>query len=173
MTREQILAILIAIWEEGASDIDFSDYDSIITVLSAQIDVAYEYVRKYLLTIASEDIVDRKWNDGNGLPEFFDGMLYRIITFITEHLADEDLRDRLVDYMTWNALRILDTEETRCHSESFLQNHETYVYHAVMDDATCDYCRSLNGKTFLKSEAVIGVNLPPTHPNCRCWISES
>lgn len=173
MTREKIIAILIAIWDEGADDINFTDYDSIITVLSAQMDVAYEKVREYLLTIADESIVDRKWNDGNGLSDFFDGMLYRIILFIIEHINDEDLKDRLVDYMTWNGRRILDTEETRCSSEAFLQDHDTYVYHAVMDNATCEECRALNGKTFLKSDAKVGINLPPMHPNCRCWISES
>lgn len=173
LTREQIIAILVAIWEEGVRDIDFSNYDSIITVLSAQISVAYEYVRNYLLSIASEDIVDEKWNDGNGLSDHFDGMFYRVIEFITEHLADPDLASLLVTYMTWNGQRILDTEQTRCESEAFLSDHDTYVYHAAMDDVTCEECRALNGKTFLKSDAVIGVNLPPMHPNCRCWISES
>lgn len=173
LTREQIIAILIAIWEEGADDIDFADIDSITSVLSAQISVAEEYVRNYLLTIADSAIVDEKWQDGNGLSDFFDGMYLRLITFITEHYSDENLRDNLVDYMTWNGQRILDTEETRCTAQAFLLTHKTYVYHAVMDEHTCDDCRRLNGKTFDRDTAVIGVNLPPMHPNCRCWISES
>lgn len=173
LTREQLLAILIALWEEGANDIDFADYESVITVLSAQIDIAYEYIRNYLLTLADASIVDRKWQDGNGLPEFFDGMLYRLIVFITEHIADEDLRAALAGYMAWNAQRILDTEETRCKAEDFISKHTTYTYHAVMDDATCDACKALNGHTFYSRDAVAGYNYPPMHPNCRCWISES
>lgn len=172
LTREQIIAILIAIWEEGVDDIDFADINSITSVLSAQISVAYEYVRNYLLTLAGSTIVDEKWQDGNGLSDFFDGMYLRLITFITEHLQDEDLRDNLVNYMTWNGQRILDTEETRCRAQAFLEDHDTYIYHAVMDEYTCDDCRNLNGRTFRKDEAVIGINLPPMHPNCRCWISE-
>lgn len=173
LTREQIIAILVALWEEGADDIDFADSDSIITVLTAQISVAYEYTRDYLLTLADEEIVDRKWQDGNGLSDFFDGMLYRLIVFVTEHIADDDLKTALVAYMTWNGQRILDTEETRCKAEDFIKKHTTFTYHAVMDADTCEACKALNGHTFYSRDAVAGVNYPPMHPMCRCWISES
>jgi len=35
-------------------------------------------------------------------------------------------------------------------------------------DSTCDTCKSMNNRFFLKSEGVKGKNYPPFHPNCRC-----
>lgn len=34
----------------------------------------------------------------------------------------------------------------------------------------CDICTKLNGKSFLVTDARVGVNLPPMHPNCKCTI---
>lgn len=100
-------------------------------------------------------------------------MNLRIIEFLIAHIADEALREALIEYERWNAERIVTTEETRCKAEEFLSKHDTYVYHAVMDDATCDECKALNGMEFRTEDAVVGVNYPPMHPNCRCWISET
>lgn len=44
----------------------------------------------------------------------------------------------------------------------FLGRHE--------HNANCD-CGMLNGKIFSFDEAVVGVNMPPMHPNCRCAIA--
>lgn len=174
MTKEQILAILIAIWEEGAEDLfPLTDLETILSVIEAQGNLAYEYIRKYLLTLASAEIVDDKWQEGNGLAEFVDGMNLRIIMYLVAHIDDENLREEVVEYETWNGERILNTEETRCKSLNFLETHDTYVYHAIVDSSTCEECLLLNGCEFKKEDAVVGYNLPPMHPNCRCWIDES
>lgn len=34
----------------------------------------------------------------------------------------------------------------------------------------CDICQELNGKSFLLTDAEVGLNLPPIHPNCKCTI---
>lgn len=36
------------------------------------------------------------------------------------------------------------------------------------NDATCDACKNMDNRYFLKSEAVKGKNFPPFHQNCRC-----
>ena len=46
---------------------------------------------------------------------------------------------------------------------------EEYVFHNTVDDSECDECHKINGKTFKVADAVIGVNFPPIHPNCRGW----
>jgi SPP1 gp7 family putative phage head morphogenesis protein len=45
---------------------------------------------------------------------------------------------------------------------------ETYRYKTAWDSRTCKFCAPLDGQTFPVSEAAVGVNYPPIHPNCRC-----
>jgi SPP1 gp7 family putative phage head morphogenesis protein len=45
---------------------------------------------------------------------------------------------------------------------------ETYRYKTAWDDRTCKFCAPLDGRIFKVSEALVGVNYPPSHPNCRC-----
>lgn len=44
---------------------------------------------------------------------------------------------------------------------------EKYDYLATLDMRTSDICRSLDGTTHKVSQAKVGVNFPPMHPNCR------
>lgn len=48
-----------------------------------------------------------------------------------------------------------------------------YEYLATLEVHTCDRCADMDRETFLISEAVMGENLPPIHPNCRCTIVPS
>lgn len=43
---------------------------------------------------------------------------------------------------------------------------EKYKYSATLDSLTSEICRELDGKVFLESEAEVGVNRAPMHPNC-------
>lgn len=173
MSKEELLAILVAIWESGTEDLfPMTDIDDVVAVIEAQGTLAYQYIREYLITITDEEIVDEKWCDGNGLEDFILGMNLRIISFLAEHFGEDKLKEILIAFETWNGTRIVETEETRCKAQEFLKDHEYYVYHAMMDDSTCEVCRDLNGRVFRKDEAVTGVNLPPMHPNCRCYIDE-
>jgi SPP1 gp7 family putative phage head morphogenesis protein len=45
---------------------------------------------------------------------------------------------------------------------------EKYRFSAAMEEGTCEECASLDGQTFRLDEAIVGVNYPPIHPNCRC-----
>lgn len=44
---------------------------------------------------------------------------------------------------------------------------EKYDYLATLDLRTSEICRSLDGTTHKVSQAQVGVNFPPMHPNCR------
>lgn len=44
---------------------------------------------------------------------------------------------------------------------------EEYDYLATLDMRTSEICRSLDGTTHKVSQAKVGVNFPPMHPNCR------
>lgn len=45
-----------------------------------------------------------------------------------------------------------------------------YRFLAEIDNRTSTDCKGLNGKEFLLSEAVVGTNYPPIHPNCRSTV---
>lgn len=45
-----------------------------------------------------------------------------------------------------------------------------YEFLAEADDRTSDICSELNGKRFDVAAAVVGVNYPPLHPNCRSTV---
>lgn len=44
---------------------------------------------------------------------------------------------------------------------------EEYEYLATLDARTSEICRSLDGNVYKVSQAQVGVNFPPMHPNCR------
>lgn len=44
---------------------------------------------------------------------------------------------------------------------------ESYEYLATLDLRTSEICRSLDGSVHKVSQAQVGVNFPPMHPNCR------
>ena len=75
-----------------------------------------------------------------------------------------------------DAFRLIRTEAAHVDSVVMLDGfkqaqselgYTKYQYDAFLDDRTSKICRELNNKTFLISEAEIGVNFPPMHPNCR------
>jgi SPP1 gp7 family putative phage head morphogenesis protein len=63
---------------------------------------------------------------------------------------------------TTNAMNLANIDSYKHHTV------EKYQYVAVMNEKTCPVCGKLNGKVFKISEAIIGVNYPLIHPNCRC-----
>lgn len=45
-----------------------------------------------------------------------------------------------------------------------------YEYFAELDARTSEQCAEMNGQRFDVVSAVVGVNYPPLHPNCRCTV---
>lgn len=67
---------------------------------------------------------------------------------------------------------LLKTESHRIGSEflknNLLRNNVEYVkLVATLDEKTSNICRHLNNKIVKLQNAVVGVDLPPFHPNCR------
>lgn len=74
-----------------------------------------------------------------------------------------------------NTDRIARTELTyiqnRAAADRYKANGIThYKYLSAIDERTSEICKELNGKVFSFSEAVVGVNMPPCHANCRSTI---
>jgi SPP1 gp7 family putative phage head morphogenesis protein len=71
-----------------------------------------------------------------------------------------------------NAKRLIRTESNYVHNRATIKSYEDmgqdeYKYLATLDLRTSKICASLDGKRFKLSEAQVGKNYPPMHPNCR------
>lgn len=72
-----------------------------------------------------------------------------------------------------DAHRLIMTETSRVINQGTLDGYkksqivEIYEYLAELDVHTSDICRALDGQKFKITDAEIGMNYPPTHPNCR------
>ena len=75
-----------------------------------------------------------------------------------------------------NAFRLIRTETSHIDGQVTLEGYkqasnelglEYYEYDAFLDGRTSSICRELDKKVFKVSEAEVGINYPPMHPNCR------
>lgn len=71
------------------------------------------------------------------------------------------------------AVRLIRTEANHAYNSAELKAYEEedveqYQFLATLDNRTCEVCGKLDGKVFNVSEAKVGINYPPLHPNDRC-----
>lgn len=91
---------------------------------------------------------------------------------------DELVRQLLDDFNVGfrNADRIARTELSYIQNQATKDRYEAagvqkYQVLTTHDDRTCDAsCAGEEGKQYLLSNAQVGVNYPPFHPNCRCTV---
>jgi SPP1 gp7 family putative phage head morphogenesis protein len=102
------------------------------------------------------------------LPKVIGGGL---VSGISQEKMARQIRDYF-DVGRYNAMRLVRTETNYFTNQAELQSYvdegiEYYRYEAILDERTSDICRRTNGKVFKVTEAEVGVNYPPLHPNCR------
>ena len=73
----------------------------------------------------------------------------------------------------FDAYRLLHTESSFLMSEAAHAGYkedgvEKYEILATLDSKTCGVCGELDGKLYEIGKEVVGVNMPPFHPLCRC-----
>lgn len=88
----------------------------------------------------------------------------------TQVLADKLSKDMKTSYN--NAVRLIRTEGTYASAKADMHTYqqcgcEMYEILATLDARTSEICREMDGKVFPVSQASVGVNMPPFHPNCR------
>ena len=71
------------------------------------------------------------------------------------------------------AYRLLHTESSFLMSEATHAGYkedgvEKYQILAILDSKTCGICGDLDGNVYEVGKEVVGVNMPPFHPLCRC-----
>ena len=81
-----------------------------------------------------------------------------------------------LNVLYYQAERLVRTETNYAMNQAHLKGYkdsgvvEKYEFLAAHDKRTSKLCRDLDGQTFELSEATVGVNYPPMHPNCRSTV---
>lgn len=104
----------------------------------------------------------------------------KVKELMTQHLLTGASVQRLTKMVTdelgkdykYAAERLIRTETVFVHGQADLKMYEDlgidrYEFIATLDNRTSEICRGLDLKVFKLSEAVVGKNYPPMHPNCR------
>ena len=95
---------------------------------------------------------------------------------LLSHQSYNKMADELVEVCKntkYNARRLVRTQANHFLNLSEFKAYEDlgieeYKYLATLDYKTCELCQPLDGKIFLLSEKIEGVNFPTIHPHCRC-----
>jgi len=184
--KYQIIASIMAIAPEVNDLADKSNMDIIKRAYKASqkdlkllgANASYSTINK---TIADK-VLSSKWERGNyssriwkNLDEFSDELPKIIggsLTSGQSYQQTANLLRKRFSVSKNDATRLVRTETNYLHNQAELQSYlddglEEYNYDSVMDSRTSSICRGLNNKVFKMSEATVGVNYPPTHPNCR------
>ena len=117
----------------------------------------------------------RVWRD-------MDTLQQRVEKGLFDNVSRGVPKDRMVETLIndFNVLfhsadRIMRTELTYVQNQAACDRYrasgiERYKIIAALDDRTSQECREANNKVFRFEEAVVGVNMPPLHTNCRSTI---
>lgn len=140
----------------------------------------------FYATRAIEDMgeeSEEKWNDGTNYEESLAEADVRIVDNMSREMqemiiagvalgeAADYIGQRYYSTRIHDISRILVTEHTRIEAEQVIKRGDRYIYHCVHDSRTCAECLARDGAIYYTTDADIGVNLPPMHPWCRCWVT--
>lgn len=132
------------------------------------------------------EIIDHDWKGVNFSERIWDNtdelsrevkrvLLNGELTGASEAEMAAEIRDKFSSGM-YQAARVVRTEHTYCTNQAELKGladagfDEYEFMPAGESNGACDTCDDLDGQRFKIADAVVGVNLPPMHPNCRCTI---
>ena len=99
-----------------------------------------------------------------------------IVDCVARGASKDELVKTLVDRfnVSFNeANRLARTELTYVQNQATMDSYkkanvEEYEYLSAKDNRVSEMCLEQNGKKYKVSEAIVGVNYPPLHANCRC-----
>ncbi len=81
-----------------------------------------------------------------------------------------------LNVLYYQAERLVRTETNYAMNQGHLKGYadsgvvEKYEFLAAIDSRTSKLCKNQNGKVYKLSDATVGVNFPPLHPNCRSTV---
>ena len=114
----------------------------------------------------------RVWNNEKNLMYVLNQEIPRGLTLGYNPKKLARLVDKKLDTNYNNTVRLIRTEYAKTLNDATIQGYKAcgikqYEILATLDSRTSDICRSLDGNVYDVSEAEVGINYPPFHPNCR------
>lgn len=119
---------------------------------------------------------ERLWKDREKVGKKLTDVLQKgIPQGVSLQKMSRELRDLTGESFN-NAFRLIRTETSHIDGQVTLEGYrqaseelglQYYEYDAFLDSRTSSFCRELDGKRFKITDAEVGVNYPPRHPNCR------
>lgn len=112
------------------------------------------------------------WRDRDALIKKLDVLLPQSFS---RGLGSKQIADQLAKEMNVEknkAMRLVRTEVNYIANQASMRvykaaNLQKYEYLATLDMRTSEMCRDMDGEVILVSQAKVGINFPPLHPNCR------
>lgn len=120
-----------------------------------------------------ENFSDRIWSNRSTLVNKLQQGLLRNIAAGEKAQSITKWIEKQMSTSASNAERLVRTEMKHIVEQGTLDAYKEagvkkYEYVAVLDEKTTKFiCRPLDGKIFKLSDAQVGTNYPPMHPNCR------
>lgn len=184
MSEKEFLAILANWHREQAEEIHRLIIEGARTIAEFRSVLDFESEREaieaYLNELGDAKLVEERWNKGKNWKQSFDDTVTRLlfeleeVIIIADFLTAEELadvaRDNYLKRSEYEVQRIVVTERTRIVNEQTRRNCLFYRYQTQNDNLVCVHCMAVEGKVFDAMDGVVGVNMPPMHPNCRCYI---
>lgn len=119
---------------------------------------------------------DRIWNNKNQLLNYINNDLSKhLIKGSSVQRMAAELMNRC-NSLYYQASRLIRTETNYAMTQGTLNAYtdsgvvQQYEFLAALDHRTSPQCRARDGQVFALTDASIGNNLPPLHPNCRSTI---
>ena len=159
---------------------NWPDKNKILAFIVTLLDAGTFYATQEIESFGEEAY--EKWNEGTNYEESLGMADVRIIDNMNKEMEEliaigvsvlevsDYLSERYYATRVHDLARIIVTEHTRIEAAQAIKRGEAYVYHCVHDSRTCPECAARDNQVYLTIEAEAGVNLPPMHPWCRCWV---
>lgn len=128
-----------------------------------------------------ESFSEKIWKDSAKLAEYVNGdMAKAIVRGDSWQKLRREIATRFEGQSASNIMRVVQTEGTYVArqaqgAELQREGFEEYFVDPLDDSRTCASCRSIGRRShdepFRFDEADVGVNYPPLHPRCRCFVN--
>lgn len=120
----------------------------------------------------------QRWYRGyaNAISAITQGAKFGIPQNEINDLIRHETGERGESGLSYKIMRIVRTESNAAMNRASMTAYKQvgikrYKIVSLMDDRVCVYCHEVqNGRIYPVSKARKTVNLPPFHPNCRCYV---
>lgn len=174
-------------FEEHLKDVAESTYtDTAKTVEESAPDMSVRFDFDKINPDIVDEVVNKPWaTDGKGFSDRLGYDKERLVEELNKAVAQGLLRGQSSEEIAAglvkqlgisqrNAIRIVRTETAAIASKADMKLYkdlgiDSIKFMASLDGKTCAVCSDMDGKVIPLKQCRIGLNMPPLHPNCRCY----